>query len=71
MVGTEPPAVVADGTTNEISVANSGSNTVTVIGGATSPASVEGNPQAVAVDPATNKVHVGSAGNGTLPAIAP
>lgn len=63
-VGTEPVGVAVDATTNRIYVANSGSNSITVIEGNTNsvvttitdPNAVA--PVAVAVNPATNTIYV-------------
>jgi YVTN family beta-propeller protein len=66
-VGTNPAAVAANLTTNKIFAVNQGSNTVTVIDGATNSTStvkVGLSPSAVAVNPVTNKIYVvNTAGN--------
>ena len=69
--GTAPTAVEVNPVTNKVYVANSGSNNVTVIDGATnSTATVAAGtgPAALAVNPVTNKVYVANQG-GTVTVI--
>jgi YVTN family beta-propeller protein len=65
-VGTSPRAVAVNPQTNKIYVANSFSNNVTVIDGATNSTitvTTGGVPVAVAVNSATNKIYVADRGN--------
>src|SRR5260370_21438350 len=72
--GTNPFAAAVNPVTNKIYVANRGSNTVTVIDGATNtpgpmPVPVGATPVAVAVNPVTNQIYVaiqGSSNNVTV-----
>lgn len=60
-VGINPAALAVNPTTNQIYVANCGSNTITVIDGqtnATTTIGVGNCPHAVTVNPATNRVYV-------------
>jgi YVTN family beta-propeller protein len=60
-VGTLPSAIAVNAATNKIYVANTNSNNVTVIDGATNMASTVSagsSPQAIAVNAATNKIYV-------------
>ena len=60
-VGTFPCAVAVNPNTNQIYVANFGSNNVTVIDGATNnttTVAVGTDPSAVAVNPNTNQIYV-------------
>ena len=69
MTGTNPAAVAVNPVTNTTYVANTGSNTVTVITGssnATTPVNVGSQPDAVAVNPITNKIYVADYGDGTV-----
>jgi YVTN family beta-propeller protein len=64
-VGNTPIAVAVNPVTHKIYVVNHGSNSVTIIDGATratSTVNVEDRPEAVAVNPVTNKVYVTNAG---------
>ncbi len=70
--GTSPYAIAANAVTNQIYVANYGSNTVTVIDGATNNPTTVGvgtNPQAVAVNSTTNKIYVANYGSNTVTVI--
>ena len=69
VVGKQPLALVVNTVTNKVYVANSGSNNVTVIDGASNltasvPTGV--SPSAVAVNEVTNKVYVANAGSNTV-----
>ena len=58
-IGTTPIAVEANPVTHKVYVVNHGSNSVTIINGATRATSivaVEDRPEAVAISPKTNKV---------------
>jgi YVTN family beta-propeller protein len=71
-VGTSPQSVVVNPVTNKIYVANTGSNTVTVIDGATqftTTVDVGSNPQFVALNPATNRVYVTNQGSNNVTVI--
>ena len=64
-VGNTPIAVAANPVTHKIYVVNHGSNSVTIVDGAThatSTVDVEDRPEAVAVNPVTNKVYATNAG---------
>ena len=69
-VGTGPNAVVVNPVTNRIYVANSGSNTVSVLNGITSAViatvNVGTDPVALAVNPVTNEIYVANEGSITL-----
>jgi len=70
--GTAPQAIAVNPVTNKIYVANAGSNTVTVIDGATNiraTVNVGTSPQAIAVNPATNKVYVANHGSSNVTVI--
>src|SRR5258708_1369546 len=72
-VGNSPDAVAVNATTNTIYVANSHSNSVSVIDGATNTVTatiaVGTLPKGVAVDPATNTVYVTNAGSNSVSVI--
>jgi YVTN family beta-propeller protein len=71
-VGSSPEMVAVNPVTNKIYVANLGSNTVSVIDGATNnktTVNVGSGPNSIAVNPATNKVYVVNAGNSTVTVI--
>ena len=64
-VGTTPVAVAANPVTHKIYVVNHGSNSVTIIDGAThatSTVNVEDRPEGVAINPKTNKIYIANAG---------
>jgi YVTN family beta-propeller protein len=64
-VGLSPQAVAINPVTNNTYVANTGSNTVTVIDGATGTPTFVGvgaSPAAIAIDTATNKIYVADSG---------
>jgi YVTN family beta-propeller protein len=70
--GTDPVTVAVNPITNKIYVANSFSNTVTIIDGmtnATVTVTVGTNPVALAVDPVTNKIYVVNVGTGDVTVI--
>ncbi len=69
VVGKQPLALVVNTVSNKVYVANSGSNNVTVIDGASNltasvPTGV--SPSAVAVNEVTNKIYVANAGSNTV-----
>jgi YVTN family beta-propeller protein len=71
-VGSEPDVLAVNPITNQIYVANSGGNTVTVIDGASNtPASVTvgTTPAGVAVNPLTNQIYVANSGGNTVTVI--
>jgi YVTN family beta-propeller protein len=72
-VGTNPDAIAVNPITNQIYVANSGSNNVSVINGATnqtiSNITVGMAPTAIAVNPVTNRIFVANSGDGTVTVI--
>ena len=74
-VGNDPRHIAVNPTTNKVYVANTGSNTVSVIGGGgdiTNPPHIIKNirvgnqPDAIAVNPTTNKVYVANTGSNTV-----
>src|SRR5258707_4018293 len=72
--GTNPFAAAVNPVTNKIYVANRGSNTVTVIDGATNtpgpmPVPVGATPVAVAVNPVTNQIYVANQGSNNVTVI--
>jgi len=71
-VGNNPQAIAVDTRTNKVYVANRGSNTVTVIDGATNDTTtvpVGIDPWAIAVNTRTNKVYVANHGSGDVTVI--
>ena len=71
-VGNNPQAIAVDTRTNKVYVANRGSNTVTVIDGATNDTTtvpVGTDPWAIAVNTRTNKVYVANHGSGDVTVI--
>jgi YVTN family beta-propeller protein len=70
--GTSPFSVAVNPVTNKIYVANSGSDNVTVIDGATNATitvAAGTNPVSVAVNPVTNKIYVANEGSGNVTVI--
>src|SRR5216684_2906211 len=70
--GSMPYSVAVNQVTNKIYVANYGSNTVTVIDGATNApitVNVGGAPSSVAVNPVTNKIYVANYNSNTVTVI--
>ena len=70
--GTNPGAVAVDAVTNKVYVANTGSNNVTVIDGASNtPTTVAAgkSPNAVAVNAVTNKIYVTNNGDSSVTVI--
>ena len=69
-VGSDPASVAVNTATNQIYVANSGSNTLSVISGATNTilatVSEELAPVSVAVNAATNQIYVANSGSNTV-----
>ena len=64
-VGTTPIAVAANPVTHKVYVVNHGSNSVTIVDGAShaaSTVSVEDRPEAVAINPKTSKIYITDAG---------
>src|ERR1700691_4642454 len=64
-VGATPIAVAANPVTHKVYVLNHGSNSVTVIDGATratSTINVEDRPEGIAINPVTDRVYVSNAG---------
>jgi YVTN family beta-propeller protein len=72
-VGSSPGAVAVNPTTDTIYVANNGSNTVSMIDGATDTVTatiaVGTSPYSVAVDPLTNTIYVANFGSRTVSVI--
>jgi YVTN family beta-propeller protein len=72
-VGFEPSSVAVDSANGEIYVANYGSNTVSVINGATNTVvatiPVGANPSSVAVDSASGEIYAANYGGGTVTVI--
>jgi len=71
-VGVTPFAIAVNPVTNKIYVANSGSNTVTVIDGAdnsTATVAAGSYPYAVAINPATNKIYIANCNSKTVTVI--
>jgi YVTN family beta-propeller protein len=65
-VGTSPAAIAVNPVTNKVYVANEGSNTVTIINGATNfPSSITAGvrPTWIGVNPETNKIYVSNFGS--------
>src|SRR5579859_7748274 len=71
-VGTAPSAVAVNPVTNKIYIANATSNNVTVIDGATNtitPVATGTSPKAIAVNPFTNKIYVANNGGSSVTVI--
>ncbi|HTD23612.1 MAG TPA: Ig-like domain repeat protein [Terriglobales bacterium] len=71
-VGTAPDAVALNPVTNKIYIANASSNNVTVIDGATNTITTVGTgttPKAIALNPVTNKIYVADSGNNKVTVI--
>ena len=73
-VGTDPSGIESDPLTNTVYVANTGDNTVSVIGGytnrVTATITVGGQPFGIGTDPLRNAVYVSNSGDNTLSIIS-
>ncbi len=71
-VGSNPVAAAVNQATNKVYIANSGSNSVSVIDGSTkavSSVTVGAVPKAVAINPVSNTIYVANQDDGTVSAI--